>query len=97
MGLTLSSCAIAIGFQKVNSYFGLLGGTAGVMMAGGIPAMCYWKLMKMDREKYVLIGFIGVITVLAMAGAVMSVVSPVWKISDQFIYCTFSLLIVYDN
>jgi hypothetical protein len=73
----LSSCAIAIAFQKVNSYFGLLGGTAGVMMAGGIPAMCYWKMMKMDRIKYIIMGFIGVITLLAMAGAVMSVVSPV--------------------
>lgn len=45
-GLAASSCAIAIGFVKVNSYFGLLGGTAGVMMAGGIPAMCYYKLMQ---------------------------------------------------
>lgn len=45
IGLAASSCLIAIVFQKVNSYFGLLGGTAGVMMAGGIPAMCYWKMM----------------------------------------------------
>jgi hypothetical protein len=44
MTLMCTSTAIAIGFQKVNSYFGLLGGTAGVMMAGGIPALCYYKL-----------------------------------------------------
>jgi hypothetical protein len=43
--LAASSCLIAVSFVKVNSYFGLLGGTAGVMMAGGIPAMCYYKLM----------------------------------------------------
>lgn len=77
MGLSLSSCLIAIVFQKVNSYFGLLGGTAGVMMAGGIPAMCYWKLMKMTRNYYIILALIGVITILAMAGAVMSVVNPV--------------------
>lgn len=77
MGLSLSSCLIAIVFQKVNSYFGLLGGTAGVMMAGGIPAMCYWKLMKMTRNYYIILTLIGVITILAMAGAVMSVVNPV--------------------
>ena len=41
------SCFVAITFTQVNSYFGLLGGTAGVMMAGGIPAICYWKLMSM--------------------------------------------------
>jgi uncharacterized membrane protein YuzA (DUF378 family) len=34
-------------------------------------------MMKMDRIKYIIMGFIGVITLLAMAGAVMSVVSPV--------------------
>ena len=45
--LAFSSCLVAISFVKVNSYFGLLGGTAGVMMAGGIPAMCYYKLMKL--------------------------------------------------
>lgn len=39
-----SSCGIAITFQKVNSYFGLLGGTAGVLMSGAIPSICYGKL-----------------------------------------------------
>lgn len=47
VGLAVSSCLIAIVFVKVNSYFGLLGGTAGVFMAGGMPAMCYYKLMKL--------------------------------------------------
>mgnify|MGYP001058664474 CR=1 FL=1 len=46
IGLAASSCLVAVSFVKVNSYFGLLGGTAGVMMAGGIPGMCYYKLMK---------------------------------------------------
>ena len=39
-----SSCFVAIMFQQVNGYFGLLGGTAGVLMAGGIPALCFYKL-----------------------------------------------------
>ena len=77
MGLAASSCLIAILFVRVNSYFGLLGGTAGVMMAGGIPAMCYYKLMKLQRKHYFMLGFVAVVTVLAMIGAVLSVVIPV--------------------
>lgn len=77
IGLAASSCLIAISFVKVNSYFGLLGGTAGVMMAGGIPAMCYYKLMKLQTKHYVMLVFIGIVTILAMIGAVLSVVAPV--------------------
>lgn len=32
--LAASSCGIAMGFQNVTTYFGLLGGTAGTMLAG---------------------------------------------------------------
>ena len=77
IGLAASSCLIAISFVKVNSYFGLLGGTAGVMMAGGIPSMCYYKLMKLQTKHYVMLIFIGIVTILAMIGAVLSVVAPV--------------------
>lgn len=75
--MAASSCLVAISFVKVNSYFGLLGGTAGVMMAGGIPALCYYKLMKMETKHYVMLVLIGIITILAMIGAVLSVVVPV--------------------
>ena len=40
----IASCGIAIAFLAVNSYFGLLGGTAGVMMAGTIPGISYARL-----------------------------------------------------
>ena len=43
--LATSSCAVAATFVKVNSYFGLLGGTAGVLMAGTIPGICFYRLM----------------------------------------------------
>jgi hypothetical protein len=72
--LALTSCAIAIAFQKVNSYFGLLGGTAGVMMAGGIPSLCYWKLMNPSQKEKGMIIFMSIISVLGMIGAIMSVV-----------------------
>ena len=42
--LISTSVVLAISFQAVNSYFGLLGGTAGVLVAGGIPCICYVKL-----------------------------------------------------
>lgn len=74
MCLMCSSTAIAIGFVKVNSYFGLLGGTAGVMMAGGIPALCYFKLRTnltiMDKLLLVLCA---IITVIASVGAILSI------------------------
>ena len=75
--MAASSCLVAISFVKVNSYFGLLGGTAGVMMAGGIPALCYYKLMIMVTKQYVVLVVIGIVTILAMVGAVLSVVVPV--------------------
>lgn len=77
IGLAASSCLVAISFVNVNSYFGLLGGTAGVMMAGGIPGMCYYKLMKLQTKHYLMLVFIGIVTILAMVGAVLSVVAPV--------------------
>ena len=43
--LAASSTITAIIFQSINSYFGLLGGTAGVMMSGAIPMICYAKLI----------------------------------------------------
>lgn len=61
-------------FQKVNSYFGLLGGTAGVMMAGGIPALCYLKMMNCNRKDLIKVGYIFVLTVFAFSGAILSVV-----------------------
>ena len=77
IGLAASSCFVAILFVKVNSYFGLLGGTAGVMMAGGIPALCYYKLMKLQTKHYVMLVFVAIVTLLAVIGAVLSVVAPV--------------------
>lgn len=74
--MMILSTTIAILFQNVNSYFGLLGGTAGVMMAGGIPSLCYIKLRpKLNWVDYVLLGMCFVITVVAVIGAVLSVVS----------------------
>jgi len=75
--LAFSGTAIAIFFQKVNSYFGLLGGTAGVMMAGAIPAICFYKLKGLRSWKQQLImAFMGLISVLGGFGAILSVVSP---------------------
>ncbi len=45
LGLSLSSCIVAITFRNVNSYFGLLGGSSGVLIAGIVPAFCFWKLI----------------------------------------------------
>jgi len=73
--MMILSTTIAILFVNVNSYFGLLGGTAGVMMAGGIPSLCYIKLRpKLNWVDYVLLGMCFLITFVAVIGAVLSVV-----------------------
>jgi hypothetical protein len=80
--LAASGCIIAITFLQVNSYFGLLGGTAGVLIGGGIPALCYYKIvMKNDKSKrnwksYIMLVFCAIISVLAFIGAILSVVQP---------------------
>lgn len=49
--MAFSGAIIAILFQKINSYFGVLGGTAGVMMTGVIPTLCYAKLVGLKSWK----------------------------------------------
>lgn len=78
----MSSVTVAITFVKVNSYFGLLGGTAGVLMGGGIPAICYWKIIVKDNEEeknaknYLILTFCAFVTLIGFIGAILSVVDP---------------------
>jgi amino acid permease len=75
LGLAFSGTAIAIFFQQVNSYFGLLGGTAGVMMAGAIPMVCYKKLLGINSVKEKLMAaFMVLVSLLGILGAFLSVV-----------------------
>jgi hypothetical protein len=74
-GLAGTSTLTAILFQSVNSYFGLLGGTAGVMMSGAIPMICYAKLIGLDSIKEKLMCFLMVvISLLGMVGGFFSVI-----------------------
>ncbi len=74
--MSLSGALIAAFFSRVTTYFGLLGGTAGTMMAGTIPALCYLKLKGDPRRPlHILIGlFYGAMTVFGLIGGVVSVV-----------------------
>jgi hypothetical protein len=77
LSLAFSGTVIAIFFQQVNSYFGLLGGTAGVMMAGLIPMICYYKLIGLNHGKtYALLVFMILISLIGIIGAFMSVIDP---------------------
>ena len=75
--LMVSSCGLAITFQKVNSYFGLLGGTAGVLLGGTLPAISYARLKDnltlFDKMCLILISLV---TVVAFIGAALSVIDP---------------------
>lgn len=77
LGLIATSTLTAILFQSINSYFGLLGGTAGVMMSGAIPMICYAKLigLKTWREKLMCL-LMTIISLLGMVGGFFSVIFP---------------------
>ena len=77
LGLIATSTLTAILFQSINSYFGLLGGTAGVMMSGAIPMICYAKLIGLQtwREKLMCL-LMTIISLLGMVGGFFSVIFP---------------------
>ena len=73
--LMVSSCTLVIFFQGVNSYFGLLGGTTGVLMAAGIPGACYFKQAeKLCQKDILMLGFIGLVTFASFIGAILSII-----------------------
>ena len=73
----VSSCGIAITFQKVNSYFGLLGGTAGVLMSGTIPAICYGKLKNgLACSDIIRLILVVLVTLAGFSGAILSIIDP---------------------
>ena len=75
--LIVSSCGIAITFQKVNSYFGLLGGTAGVLMSGALPGICYAKLQeRLKCSDVVLLVIVFLVTIIGFTGAILSILDP---------------------
>ena len=77
LGLALSGTLIAVLFQKVNSYLGLIGGTAGVMTIGVIPTVCYFKLIGLStwKEK-AMAAFMALVSIVGMIGGILSVVFP---------------------
>jgi hypothetical protein len=78
LSLAFSGTLVAVFFQSINSYFGLLGGTAGVMMAGGVPSICYYKLKgPRTLNQKMLLAFMGIVSILGAFGAILSVVYSV--------------------
>lgn len=65
-------------FQKVNMYFGFIGGTTGTLMATIIPLFCMYKLITLtDYDKGVAI-FAVIMSVILFIGAIQSLFSAVW-------------------
>jgi len=57
-------------------YFGLIGGTAGVLMAGGIPLLCMYKLCNIESKDILIMIFVTVMGVICFAGAIQSLLHP---------------------
>lgn len=72
-----STFLIGLVFQQVNMYFGLIGGTAGVLMAGVIPLVCGLKLLHLDNTLIAIMTFVGVMSVICFIGAIQSVIHPI--------------------
>jgi amino acid permease len=76
IGFIGSSFVLGLFFEGVTTYFGLIGGTVGVMMAGFIPLACYYKLITLtDADKFMM-AFVAVVSAICFVGAVYSVISP---------------------
>ena len=64
-------------FQSVNNYFALLGGTAGVMIASGLPTICYYKVMGLRTwNQKLMVIFMTMVVIFGMYGAILSVAAP---------------------
>jgi hypothetical protein len=58
-------------------YFGLIGGTAGVLMAGIIPILCMRKLCSVSKQDIAIMVFVGVMCLICFIGALTSVINPI--------------------
>ena len=75
--LAISAVVVSIFFTNVNSYFSFLGGTAGVMMSGGFPAICYYKIKGLRTfNQRLIIAFMTLLVICGFYGALLSIVVP---------------------
>lgn len=81
-----SSFVVALLFQKVSMYFGLIGGTVGVMMAGGFPLACFYKLVPLSSTDMAIMVYVVIMCVLCFIGAMQSVFNPAWYDVYNLIY-----------
>jgi len=72
-----SSFLIGVVFQKVNMYFGFIGGTTGCMMATIIPLACLYKLIKFTPYHQAIAVFGIIMSAILFTGAIQSLFSPV--------------------
>lgn len=73
-----STFLIGLFFQGVSMYFGLIGGTVGVMMAGGIPLICFYKLIPLNDVDKILMAFVAIMGVICFLGAMQSIFNTAW-------------------
>ena len=71
-----STFLIGLFFQGVSMYFGLIGGRVGVVMAGGIPLICFYKLISTSDTDKLVMAYVGVMGVVCFLGAMQSIFNP---------------------
>ena len=68
---------ISIGFQQITSYYGIIGGVSGILIACIIPAACLIHKMRLKAKHMKILSFVGGLSVLAFIGGFLSVINPV--------------------
>jgi hypothetical protein len=72
-----SSLLVSIGFQQITSYYGIIGGVSGIIIACIIPAACTIRKIKLKPKHLKILAFVIGTSVLAFAGGFLSVIDPI--------------------
>jgi hypothetical protein len=67
---------VSICFQQITSYYGIIGGVSGIIIACIIPAVCLVRKMRLKPKHLKILGFVGGVSVLAFIGGFLSVIDP---------------------
>jgi hypothetical protein len=67
---------VSIGFQQITSYYGIIGGVSGILIAFIIPADCLIRKMRLKAKHLKILAYVGGISVLAFIGGFLSVLDP---------------------
>jgi hypothetical protein len=67
---------VSIAFQQITSYYGIIGGVSGIIIACLIPAACMMRKMRLKTKHLRILAYVGGVSALAFIGGFLSVLDP---------------------